>query len=258
MIDPVIRLKTPDWREWLFAVANTGTLRQVELSVDLLTDPELKTQLEHYGIRVVHGGDLLPAHIGRYLWETTPVPWEQVLANTTERLHLLDEWGIRATSLDLGMGRIAAETCGSGLEPRVEFLQRLRAEAESLEICLGVDTRYPREYPLSKAWEYAVNLVREISLDYCRLSLDLFAGELAEDFDLAAFVRRVYLTVETVRFHFNPCLGETLDNLRTADWLKTLQAHEFRGQFIFCPEQVPTDECAKVCEQIDRCCRDAT
>jgi hypothetical protein len=255
MIDPIVRIAQEGWPEWLFAVANTGGVRQVEVPVDLLEEASLKAKLERYGVRAVHGRELLSSPVGRYFWETTAVPWEQVLGELKERLQVLNDWRIGTASLDLGMDRILAEGCEQGLGQRVDFLRSLYPEVEALGVCLCIGTRYPREYPFSKAWEYAVNLVREIGGGHCRLGLDLFPGELAADFDIAAFVRRVYLTVGVVRFHFNPSLGENLDNMRADEWLKALLAHEFRGQFVFCPERVGMEECAQVCAQVDRCCQ---
>ena len=237
MITCCVSASEDHWQDWLDAVGNLRRVRDVALPVSLLvTEPAIRTRAERLGLTVSHAQDLLPADVARYLSESPARGRKDVLSRLKDMLVQCRAAGARVVGFELGLDRIREAAFAQDLTDRVKLLRALMPVADSQKVTLCVQVRYPREFPHSKQWEYAGNLVHEVMHPCCRLGISMVPAELPADFDIGSFVRLYSFNLGALRFHYSPAMGETLGRESQARWAEALRRHGFKGLVVFCPK----------------------
>ncbi len=252
MLLPTISVSDAEWQYWIEAAANTLLLRKIEISGELFNSaPELRQNLEDYGLTITHCRDIVPSDVGRYLFESSDPVCEEIARETLLLMNRLWERRVQLMSLEVGLDRIAAKNVEGELGRRVRFLHRL-IEAGNDGNTLCVAARNPRNFPTSKAWEYAGNLIHEVGRPHCRLRVDLFPSELPPESSIDKLVSSFYLHAGVIRIHWQPAQGETTETIRAADWIRALVKHGYKGGFVLCPDGVQgQDRVVNICGKLD-------
>jgi len=240
------------WQDWLYAVGNTETIRSVELPADLLCGtPEVQDALAEYALSVRHVRDVIPPDVGRYLFESPDTTREEITREAISALTALADMGIESASLQLGLDRIPPEFLDTEIERRTVFIRRLLNAVDGA-VTLAFVLRCPRDFPSSKAWEYAGNLLHEVMHAKCRFRVDAYPSQISPDFDVADFVRSFYLHAGVVRLNWAPSVGEDLDGIEATTWTNALARHGFRGELVFSPSGLTElDRIRRACAEID-------
>ena len=254
MHDVAVRIGMADWREWLLSLADTRSLRRLELPAELL-DPDGAAALrliEHLGLSVLHVADAIPPNVGRYASESGLVHNEAGLAALVRSAR--DRLGGRVcfTSLDLGLDRLGAEGVEEGLRRRAHFLRALLDGLGTPGMTLAVRVRLPRPFPGSHEWEWAGNLLHEMVGTQAGLALDVALSDLPEEFDVEALLRECSAHLAMVRLHFRWRWGESPADAAWKRWCSALRHHPGRLGVVFCPQEPPLAAAAALLADIQR------
>lgn len=252
MIACGISIPERDWRTWLDTVGDLERVRSVEVPASLLVgEPESLRLCEHYGLRILHAGNLLPADVARYLSETPAAGRPDVSACLKDMLAQCRDAGVRSVSIDLGLDRIRQDSYERDADERLRLLRSLVGVADELRVTVCVHVRYPRAFPGSKAWGSAANLVHDAMHPRCKLAVDLVPADFPENLDAAELVRVCYVHTAVFRFCYDPSLGETLTDEMQEVWSSVMHEHSFKGSVIFCPRTSEDQAIAEACRRID-------
>lgn len=254
MHEAAVRVGLPAWREWLLCLADTRHLRRLELPGDLLEaeSGDALRLLGHLQLAVLHVADALPASLGRYLSETglteNPTGMAALLAGLRARLR----GGVRLTSVDLGIDRLHAEGFEDGLRRRAHLLRRLIHDLEPLGVAVAVRVRTPRPFVGSHEWEWAGNLLHELTDERCCLAVDVVMPDLPETFDPDVLLRDCSSHLALLRLHFRWGWGESPAEAVWQRWGTALRRHAGPLGLVFCPQETPLAGAAALLADVER------
>jgi hypothetical protein len=205
-----------------------------ELPASVLENRKWATWLGDRNRGALHLSNLLPGHIGRYLTETPPSAQEAMIQSIRVSLKRSVDFGARAATLDLGLPRVRAETCGEELAARAGLLRQLLSLADELDTSICLPKRLPRPAPDIHFASYAARIVKDIDNPRCRLTLNIVPIEM-RDLTLTQLVERDFQLVGVIRFIYEPGLGHHLREDVQRLWAKALHWSRFAGTIVFCP-----------------------
>ncbi len=250
---PALRVAAENWESWLKYAASTRHVRNLELPGALLDQtPGVKAKAATYELHTVHVYDAISPQITRYLTEKSAAFQEQVCNRCIEQLKSLTEIGVNSVDFDLGLNRIDDCKDDNAIAARVNILQDLLIGLTEYPVNFVIPVRYPTAHPASKEWEKAANIVHDVMQPSCRIGVDVFPGELAADVDLEGVVRWLYYSIDFIRFHYEPRLGDDLQTWKADEWIRLLRAHGFRRKIIFCPKVNAEREIAETLQSLDK------
>jgi hypothetical protein len=254
MHDVAVRIALADWREWLLSVADTRTLRRLELPAELLDAraADAIPLLEHLGLSVLHVPDAIPANLSRYASESGLAADDAALGTLTRDLRARLGGRVRCTSLDLGLDRLSTEGVEAGLRRREHLLRVLVEGLEGSGVALAVRVRLPRPFGGSHEWEWAGNLLHEIAEVHAGLALDVVLSDLAEDLDIEALLRECSAHLMLVRLHFRWRWGESPTAATWERWCNALRHHSGRLGVVFCPTALPLAAATVLLADVER------
>ena len=253
MHDVAVRVGGAEWRDWLLHLADTRTLRRLEVPGDLLEpDPCAVLRLaQHVGLSVLHVPDAIPPTLSRYASETGLADNAVALASLAAGLQSRVKGGVLYTSVDLGLDRLALECFADGLRRRNRFLRALRGHLEPLGVSLAIRVRWPRPFPGSHEWEWAGNLLHELRSERCFLAVDVVMQDLPEDFRVEGMLRDCAAHLAVVRLHYRPGLSECPSLEAWERWAAALRHHAARLAIVFCPQEPPLASAAEALAAIE-------
>jgi|GEM_PF-2627374 len=254
MHDVAVRVGHVGWREWLLGMADTRTLRRIEVPADLVWagGPDLLKLAQHLGLSLLHVADVVPASLSCHLSDG---PWaddESVLALLAAQVRKHLPEGVRFGSLDLGLDRLAMGDFAEGLRRRSSFVRRLARELAPLGTRVAVRVRMPRPFAGSHQWEWAGNLLDELRPEGCCLAVDVVLHDLPEGFDPEALLRDCAAHVGLVRLHFRPQAGEAPDAGCREAWASVLRRQPGTLVIVFCPSGPTLAPAAGLLADIER------
>jgi len=254
MHEAAIRVGLSDWREWLLSVADTRTLRRLELPGELLESAsgEALRRIGHLRLAVLHVADALPATLSRYASEAGLTDdgnaMTALLRGVRDRLC----GGVRLTSVDVGLDRLRDEDFDTGLRRRAHLLRRLIHDLEPLGVAVAVRVCMPRPFAGSHEWEWAGNLLHELSDERCGLAVDVAMPDLPETFDPDTLLRDCSSHLALLRLHFRWGWGESPAEAEWQRWAGALRRHAGPLGIVFCPREVPLNCAAPLLGDVER------
>lgn len=213
------------WREWLLSLADTRTLRRIEVPADLVwaEGRGLLGIAQHLGLSLLHVVDVVPASLSRHLGDH---PWaddEGILTALAQDLRVHLPEGVRFASLDLGLDRLAGDGFAAGLRRRAAVLRRLARAVAPLGTRMALRVRMPRPFAGSRQWEWAGNLLAELRAEDCCLAVDVVMQDLPSGFDPEALLRDCAAHAGLFRLHFPPSGGDAPDLACRQAWAAVLR-----------------------------------
>ncbi|NLF16395.1 MAG: hypothetical protein GX595_03950 [Lentisphaerae bacterium] len=237
MPEVALRVGAAEWREWLWCVADTRSLRALELPGDVIAGEAaaLLPLLTHLRLGLAHVADAVPAALGRYASEAgladDPARLQALLGGLRARL----QGGVRWTSVDVGLDRLATEGYAAGLQRRLHFLRLLIHGLEPLGVRVAVRVRWPRPFADSHEWEWAANLLHDLADERCRLALDVVLSDLPDDVRPEALLRDCSAHLAVLRLHVPWGAGEGLPESSWAAWAAAWRRLPGPLTVVFCP-----------------------
>lgn len=254
MHDVAVRIGMPDWRDWLVRVADTRTLRWLELPADVL-EPAGAAELrlvDHLGLAWLHVADAIPANLSRYASESGLSAHPAALAALSQALRQRLQGRTRSLSLDLGLDRLPVEGVEAGLQRRGHFLRALVAGLEATSITLAVRVRVPRPFAGSHEWEWAGNLLHDVAHAQVGLALDVAMSDLPEEFEVESLLRECAAHLAVVRLHFRWRWGESPAEAVWQRWCGALRHQPGRLAVVFCPHEPPLAVATALLQDVER------
>lgn len=224
------------WLEFLDAAAESRTISNVAVSgLQLLESRAFQEALRARDLVPVHALNPLGEEAERYLFEHDGALRSKLVTQWVRVLNQLAEFGVQSTAMELGLDRIAPDRTEAQVQLRISTLKYVISCFRS-PLTIACRLRCPRNFPSSKAWECAAEMLQGVTDSACCLQLDLFPDEDPDGEEHEKALGAFHLHAGAVALHWTPAAGAAFDGDVLQTTLKQLRQRGYRGLLVLAPQ----------------------
>ncbi|MFW5893575.1 MAG: hypothetical protein ACOCUY_00370 [Verrucomicrobiota bacterium] len=228
-----ISVSEENWPGAMESVTSSGSVCGLVAPVNLLMNSaDFHSAVANGGVNLPHAIRPMGGNAERYLYESGGGKRNRILGHWVRVLSPLGAMGVGSVAVDLGLDRIRQADVESAIGLRIEILKHILSCLES-PLTLTVRVRCPPDFPGSRSWERAAQIVHGVMDAGCRLQLDVFPGEIELIEEWQKFERSFHLYAAVLNLHIDPSAEESLAESGALDLCAGLRRRGFRGLTYF-------------------------
>ena len=212
------------------AVVNVLARSQFEVtqvSDRVALDPDFKKLY----LRSIDICNLFPLSLTRSISEQSSRIIDEFVSQFTEIIEKRDTYSFNSLTLDVEPGSVAGEReCNSN---RLSLLKRLGLKLSGKDITLCLPVRIP--YATNDLAESSFKFLSELMCPDYQFCVDIHPHELPLDYSVDELMRWYQFDTKTIRFIYEPELGNNLVLDHLKPWIVFLTKNCFRGNIFFAP-----------------------